>query len=348
MPCCADGKPCGGPAYHVNPDDDAYALALSRYPQVKPDQGKWKKALNGADQFADYDDGLVQDNGDGDDDPFVYSGEHLHACNFPLGSFGCGRILLCGDGTMKEWTVVNIYRHDDGGPGDAPEPLDDMPSNYFAVSATAAGGKKQTYALITPQTYTSANVALPPRREAHVSQHEVRRLQTIPGIKGLTMRCTYPVAEVSYEIPGFPVQVSMEALSPAIPIDSKASCLPVVIFQFTLKNTGSTDVEVSLMEAQQNFIGWDGKLDCTPGKTTQWGGNVNRPYQSADKALAGLSMSSSTLAPTTPDIYGTLAVVGVGERSTVCSSLPQCIKAAGSSDALVRPVDIAAPLRRLA
>ena len=55
---------------------------------------------------------------DGAGEPFEYSGEHLAACNFPLGSFGTGRILLCGDGTMKEWTVVNQVRTDDGGPGD--------------------------------------------------------------------------------------------------------------------------------------------------------------------------------------------------------------------------------------
>ena len=78
----------------------------------------------------------------------------------------------------------------------------------------------------------------------------------------------------------------MEALSPAIPQDERASCLPVAIFQFTVKNSGTKPVEVSLAEFQQNFIGWDGKLDCTPGKTSQWGGNVNTPYQT--DAVAGL------------------------------------------------------------
>ena len=319
MPCCDGDKPCGGPAYHVDPGDDAYAEALSRYPKVSLDKGNWAAAENGQDQFADYDDGLLPCDED-NDDPFLYTGQHLHACNFPLGSFGTGRVLLCGDGCLKEWTVVNQCRTDDGGPGDAPQPLDDMPANFFSISATPQGGKKQTYALVTPQTYTRANVALPPRREAHVSQHEIRRLHTIPGIKSLNMRCRYPIAEVDYEIPGLPVQVSMEALSPAIPQDNKASCLPVAIFQFTLKNTGTTPCEVSLMQAQQNFIGWDGKLDCTPGATKLWGGNVNTPYMSADKSLAGLKMTSSTVKPDTPDIAGTLcvsAVVTSGSKVTV-------------------------------
>ena len=133
-------------------------------------------------------------------------------------------------------------------------------------------------------------------------------MQTMPGIKALTMVCRYPIAEVAYEIPGLPVSVSMEAMSPAIPGDAKSSCIPVALFQFTLKNSGSTPVTVSLMEAQQNFIGWDGKLDCTPGKTSQWGGNVNTPYQT--DAVAGLSMTSTKVAPTAPDIFGTIAVSG--------------------------------------
>jgi len=165
MPCCEDGKPCGGPAYHVSPDDAVYAAAQSRYPKVLPRAHSWKAAENGAPQFEDYDDGLRRRADDEDDDgagePFEYSGEHLAACNFPLGSFGTGRILLCGDGTMKEWTVVNQVRTDDGGPGDAPQPLDDMPANFFAISATPAGGKAQSFALVTPQNYTDANAALP-------------------------------------------------------------------------------------------------------------------------------------------------------------------------------------------
>lgn len=63
--------------------------------------------------------------------------------------------------------------------GDAPQPLDDMPANFFAISATPQGGAKQSFALVTPQNYTQANAALPPRREAHVSQHEVRRMQVM-------------------------------------------------------------------------------------------------------------------------------------------------------------------------
>ena len=171
MACCG-GRPCGGPADGIEPDR-VLEEVQSRYPNARPKKETWAAAANGQPQFDDYDDGL--DVAGDARDPFVYAGAHLHACNFPLGGFGCGRVLLCGDGTLKEWTVVNQCRSDDGGPWDARQPLHCMPANFFAVSATPQGGAKQTYALISPQTYTEENTALPSRREAHVSQHEVAR-----------------------------------------------------------------------------------------------------------------------------------------------------------------------------
>jgi hypothetical protein len=86
---------------------------VSRYPRVNPTPHSWAAAEGGTPQFTAYDDGL---RGGESDNPFEYTGDHLAACNFPLGGFGCGRVLLCGDGTLKEWTVVNRCRTDDGGP----------------------------------------------------------------------------------------------------------------------------------------------------------------------------------------------------------------------------------------
>jgi hypothetical protein len=33
-----------------------------------------------------------------------------------------------------------------------------------------------------------------------------------------------------------------------------------------------------LLEAQQNFVGWDGHVDCTSQATPFWGANVNTPF----------------------------------------------------------------------
>lgn len=325
MPCCNGKRSCGGVAYRVQLDaarDTAEAIARQRWPTKLAVAHDWKKASSpaAAAQFENYDDGL-RVAADDPQAPFTYAGEYLRACHFPLGGFGCGRVLLCGDGTLQDWTVVNQCRDDDGGPGDeGTQPLDCMPANFFAVSATPRGGSKQSYTLVSPQNYTNETMQLPSRMEARVSPHSARRMQSLPGIHSLSMECRYPIATVDYDIPGLPVEVSMEAMNPAIPNDPKSSCLPIALFRFTLRNTSSIDVEVDLMQAQQNFIGWDGHADCTAGSTVQWGGNVNTPFADDRRKLAGLVMSSTRVPASTPDIAGTLAIAGAATPDSDCGS----------------------------
>jgi hypothetical protein len=73
------------------------------------------------------------------------------------------------------------------------------------------------------------------------------------------------------------------------------------------------------MQAQQNFVGWDGMADCTSGKTAQWGGNVNSPFCSG--GVAGLAMSSTTVAKAAAN-YGTLAVGGATAPGMAVELIP--------------------------
>eukprot|EP00656_Telonema_subtile_P006667 TRINITY_DN13095_c0_g1_i1.p1 TRINITY_DN13095_c0_g1~~TRINITY_DN13095_c0_g1_i1.p1 ORF type:complete len:787 (+),score=161.65 TRINITY_DN13095_c0_g1_i1:3-2363(+) len=235
--------------------------------------------------------------------------------------------MLRGDGTLQGWTVVNQIRADDGGPGDAPLPMDDMPNNFFGVKATPQGGASQEFALVSPQTYTSANVALPADREAHVSAHAVRRMQTLPGIKGLTVVGKYPIAEVSYDISGFPIELTLEATSPLIPNDAKNSSLPCAVFTFSAHNPGTFPVQLELFEAQMNFVGWDGQTDCTSAPTPFFGGNVNTAFDTA--GIAGMSLSNPSIA-TAAESFGTIAVSAVNAAGVDVS----VIRSADSEDDL--------------
>ena len=81
-------------------------------------------------------------------------------------------------------------------------PLHKMPNNFFAISAKPAGAAEQTFVLATPSNYSEANCKKPHLEEAHVTAAAVKRLQDLPGIKGLTMTAKYPIVDVDYEIPG--------------------------------------------------------------------------------------------------------------------------------------------------
>ena len=51
---------------------------------------------------------------------------------------------------------------------------------------------------------------------------------------------------VDYTSPDIPVQIHAEAFSPSIPLDSKDSGLPVIIFNYTVTNPTTSTVEVPL------------------------------------------------------------------------------------------------------
>jgi non-lysosomal glucosylceramidase len=98
---------------------------------------------------------------------------------------------------------------------------------------------------------------------------------------------------VAYQSQKLPVQVSLEAFSPFIPLNSKDSGLPAVIFNFTVTNPHEGAVRVSLLGAQQNLVGWDGRSYVEGVRNARYGGNVNTLTQL--QGIAALDMSNPRL-----------------------------------------------------
>lgn len=177
------------------------AAEISRYPKAVPNHSKWARAPGLADQFPDW---WAEANERGDrvsttaqarlgeegerqegaDDAFTYSGANLAACQFPLGGFGTGYVILGGDGTLQAYNIVNQVREET-------EPMHCMPAGFFAVSAAAGaaggGATAQSVLLASPETYTTENCALPPTKPARVSPASVARLEALPGIQSLQL-----------------------------------------------------------------------------------------------------------------------------------------------------------------
>jgi len=89
-------------------------------------------------------------------------------------------------------------------------------------------------------------------------------LSQLPGVRTVEVTAKYPVVEgtiiykvlycfpciescnvlVDYTSGEVPVTVHMEAFNPCIPLDSKNSGLPVIVFTFTVTNTSSSAANV--------------------------------------------------------------------------------------------------------
>lgn len=136
----------------------------------------------------------------------------------PFTCTGCGQVLFQGDGTLTGWTVLNQGHNSEYGP------LHKIPGCNFSVWADDGKSTPQAYLLATPANYSERNQQLPFDHDACVSADQVHRLRTFPGIKSLTIEGKYPIADVSYDIPGLPVNLSLVSTSyPPPAMTSKAT-----------------------------------------------------------------------------------------------------------------------------
>ena len=67
-------------------------------------------------------------------------------------------------------------------------------------------------------------------------------------LSSLSYRVSHRVSR--YDIPGLPVEVTMEAQTPCVPLNTQDSSLPAAYFTFTFTNHSAAPVPVSLMEVQ--------------------------------------------------------------------------------------------------
>ena len=303
-PCCGSNGGCCPPP-------------KSRYPvqpPIKINSSMWAKPTSPATpQFAsDTSSNSNCCSPNTSDPPFTYTGNNLSAINFPLGGFAAGNVKIASDGTLQHFSNVNQPK----------ETNVHMPNCFWGISATPANAPAQTqsFVLASPQTFNDHTCNLPPHEPAAVPRAAVHRLQQLPGVQSFTLTGKYPIANLDYQIPTFPIQVSMEATSPCIPQDIKNSSLPTAIFTFTLTNPSkTTTMNVRLLQSQQNYIGWDGTSDCSTNTNAKWGGNTNAPAETS--TFVAMHMFN----PTTPD--GTMSLAGVKSTSTTLTVLPSAANA---------------------
>ena len=151
--------------------------------------------------------------------PDVYRGAQLNTIRMPIGGVCAGHAALSGEGMLGEFIIAdNVYIQ----PGVIGSVIMN-PKQGFALR-TVTGGKTEVRLL---------------------NQHD---------FPDLTFRGEYPIAKVAYTNAAAPVQVSMEAFSPFIPLDAEQSGKPAIIFDFTLKNTSGAPVTATLAGGLENTV----------------------------------------------------------------------------------------------
>ena len=96
-----------------------------------------------------------------------------------------------------------------------------------------------------------------------------------PGVTAVEFSGEYPFAWLRYLDGALPIDLRMECFSPFIPLNTKDSGLPAVVFRFTAKNRGAEPIDVALMASAPNLVGWDGYAALTGPQHVEYFGNVN-------------------------------------------------------------------------
>jgi uncharacterized protein (DUF608 family) len=181
-------------------------------------------------------------------DRVIYRGERLRALTMPLGGIGTGAIALAGDGGLRQWQIVHNVDH-----------LAHVPHSFFAFWAKPDNASAMARVLQSSALYDQSDFKAPATTNDHVVPSESRKLlERLPGVEAIEFAGEYPIAEVRYLDRALPAEVSLEAYSPFIPLNSKDSGLPVIVFEFKVRNTASQPLTVSLLATLQNLVGWDG------------------------------------------------------------------------------------------
>jgi uncharacterized protein (DUF608 family) len=224
----------------------------------------------------------------------VYRGSELRYIGMPVGGICAGQVYIGGDGRLWLWDIFNEIKL-----GTVAKRVE-----YRGGSFDALGG---------------ANYIQPPEQVHPFAQGFALQIETPTGSQVRPFDATgwsdvaftgeYPLAFVEYRDPASPVEASLEAFSPFIPLDADDSGLPLVVMSYTLRNRGTSTVRAQIG-------GW---MENPVGLRSAKAGEVTRHNRSVDGRIEFLADEPASPAPARPAIvfedwsrtgFGTWTVAG--------------------------------------
>lgn len=216
--------------------------------------------------------------------PRVYRGRELDEIAFPLGGIGTGTISLGGWGQLRDFEIFN-------------RPHKGLQFNYTFFTLYAKKGEGPSVTRVVQGPVGGVNFT--------GGGSGVTRLDGsgLPHFRSVTFTGTFPIARLDFSDPSMPLDVSLEAFNPFVPLNVDDSSLPCAIFLFILQNPHDEPVFVNLFANLENKTGFP-----EPG-------NGVIEYFERD-GVRGLKMSTRKYDPSHPR-YGTLALATPHEEINV-------------------------------
>lgn len=233
-------------------------------------------------------------------DQRIFTGEHLSEVAFPLGGIGTGTVSLGGRGQLRDWEIFNR-------PGKGKT----LPFSFVALWARPEGE--------AATVKVAESALMPPFRGAGGYHRE--SAEGLPRFKAARFTGAYPFARIDFQDESVPIQLSLEAFNPFIPLHVDDSSLPVAILQYHLHSGSQKPVDLALAFSLLNAVGYDGKADLDGTRHAGFGKNLTklRQEQAMGTSVNGLDMTSAKYGP--EDLgYGSMALLTTSRNVTTKTS----------------------------
>lgn len=207
------------------------------------------------------------------------------ALAFPLGGIGTGTVSLGARGDLRDWEIFN-----------RPAKGTVLPNTFFAIRVQPEGN--------APVTRVLEGLIPTPYNRSHGFDPE--SAGGLPRFAKSTFSGEYPFANITFEDARVPVNVTLEAYTPLIPLNPDDSGIPAAIFTYRVHNPTDKPVELTLVGSMMNPVGhW--YFDPTNSKRDkQLGTSLNRFRE--DAGYRGLHLSAAGIDPDALE-YGTVSLV---------------------------------------
>ena len=196
-----------------------------------------------------------------------FDGAEFGHLAMPLGGIGTGNLAICADGGLRQWQLHNIGNHAGA-----------LPGSFLALRVSRWEPPLDELRILQASPRDSTSTPLVSDDVVPEWQREL--LSRYPGVARTTFSGTYPIARVRYLDPALPLDVTLEAFNPLVPLDVDASSIPAALFTFRLVNTDNHPLHGTLGATVQNAVGWDGITPIDGVHAPGYGGNTNRLLRS--------------------------------------------------------------------
>lgn len=163
------------------------------------------------------------------------SEDSLKYIGMPVGGIGCGTVYLGGDGQLWVWDIFNQFH-------------EGVVSQNVPLTPELEALLGRSHNLTERQ---GANYVSPPTPQTFPNEFEqgfgvkidkkFRRFDA-KDWANVKFEGDWPMGTVHYRDPDAPVEVTLHAYSPFIPLNVKDSSLPTTIMEFTVRNTSKKSV----------------------------------------------------------------------------------------------------------